>query len=81
MNENNSIFNNIISNVLNIDIKTINNNISPINTPSWDSFNALLLLSEIESEFNISINIAEFSQIKDLSDLKSVLKKYNIIID
>jgi acyl carrier protein len=81
MNENNSKFNNIISSVLNIDIKTINNSISPINTPSWDSFNAILLLSEIENEFNISINISEFALIKDLSDLKSVLKNYNIIID
>ena len=41
----------IVSRVLNID--SINENVSRNNTEEWDSFNHLLLISEIEKELGV----------------------------
>ena len=42
----------IISKVLQIPESNVDDNTSPENTENWDSFNALLLISEFEKAFN-----------------------------
>ena len=51
MNSNNQKLIKLIASVLNIDENLINDETSPKNTESWDSFNALVMVSELEAQF------------------------------
>ena len=78
MSENYQKFIRVLSNVLDIDVNTISDDTSPENTKNWDSFNALLLISELESEFKISFTMSEMYAIKNVKDIKDVLKSHKI---
>lgn len=45
----------ILSKVFQIDENQINDETSPDNTETWDSFNGLMLVSEVEEGFNIKL--------------------------
>jgi acyl carrier protein len=68
----------IISKVLQIDENKITDETSADNTETWDSFNSLMLVSEIENEFNIKLTMGEMGQIKNVADIKKILKKHEI---
>ena len=66
---------NIMSKVLNVSEKEINEKISRGNPEAWDSFNHLLLISEIEKEMKIGFTIQEVERIKKFKDLVKVIAK------
>lgn len=68
----------ILSRVLEIDEKKINDNTSPDNVDSWDSYNALLLVSELEDNFKVKFSLDEIISVKSVKDIKDVLKKHGI---
>ncbi|MGA1823454.1 MAG: acyl carrier protein [bacterium] len=68
----------IISNVLDIPEKEINDDTSPDNVESWDSFNGLMLVSELEKNYKVSFTMEEITAVKCVADIKKSLKKYNI---
>ncbi len=68
----------IIGKILNIDSTTIKDETSPENTSEWDSFNGLLLVSELEKNFNVKFDIEEIIAVKNVSDIKKSLKRHNI---
>lgn len=68
----------IIAKTLNIKIEDINDRSGPDTTESWDSFNALILVSELEKNFNVKFTIDEVVGVKNVADIKSVLKKHGI---
>ncbi len=68
----------ILSNILELDKDEINDSTSPENTPSWDSFNALVLVTELEDAFKVSFTIEEIEGVSCVGDIKECLKKYNI---
>ena len=47
----------IISKIMNVPITEINDNSGPETIERWDSYNGLLLVDELESEFNISFSL------------------------
>ena len=47
----------LLSNVLELELEEINEDTSPENTESWDSFNALVLVTELEETFNVSFTM------------------------
>lgn len=70
----------IVSRVLNIAINKINEKVSRNNTEEWDSFNHLLLISEIEKELKVKFTMLEVEQIKAFKELQEVVskkRKYN----
>jgi acyl carrier protein len=69
----------LISSVLNIDENSINNDTSPENTESWDSFNALVMVSELESEFEVQFSIDEVYSVANVEDIKNALIRHGII--
>ena len=71
----------LISSVLNIDENSINNDTSPENTESWDSFNALVMVSELESEFEVQFSIDEVYSVSNVKDIKNVLIRHGIIFN
>ncbi len=68
----------ILSKVLGVQEADINNESSPDNIESWDSFNGLMLVSELENEFKISFTIDEVVGIKNVGEIKEALIKHGI---
>ena len=68
----------LVARVLQIDKKELNDNSSPDNIPSWDSFNGLMLVSEIEKNFNVKFSLEEVINTKKFIDIKKSLKKQGI---
>lgn len=68
----------IIARVLDIPLDTINDSISPLNTPSWDSFNSIMLISELESASGVLFDISDLMNVKNVGDIKKVLDNYSV---
>jgi acyl carrier protein len=64
--------------VLQIDENQITAKTSPENTETWDSFNSLMLVSEIEDDFNVKFTMDEMMKIKNVGDIMAILKKHGI---
>ena len=75
---NNEKLNQIFSRVLDINIGDIKDIISPANTPSWDSFNTMLLVSEIENEFSIQFTMEEIFKVKCIRDMKLYIEEKGV---
>lgn len=69
----------ILSLILEIDEVDINDDTSPENTPSWDSFNALVIVTELEDAFKVSFSIEEIEGVSCFLDIKDCLIKHNIL--
>ena len=69
----------IISRVFNVPISEINDQSGPETIETWDSFNSLVLVDELESEFNIKFSVAEIVDVKDVSDIKRHLSNNGIV--
>ena len=70
----------ILSKVLKVDENKITEETSPDNVDAWDSFNSLMLVSELENEFGVKFTMNEVTGIKNAGDILKVLRKYKINI-
>ena len=70
--------NEILSQVLEVKEEEINNDTSPENVDNWDSFNGLMLVSELESNFDIKFTMNEVLEVKKVSDIKKALEKHGV---
>lgn len=68
----------ILSKVLQIDENKITDETSPDNAETWDSFNGLMLVSELENEFNVQFTMDEVMSVKCVKDIKEALKKHGV---
>ena len=68
----------IISKVFSIPISEINDESSPETIESWDSFNGLILVDELESNFNIKFSVSEIIDVKNVKDIKRHLKNHGV---
>ena len=68
----------IIAKVLGVDEALIANESGPDSIASWDSFNALLLVAELEKNFNVKFTLEEITSVKTVADIKKVLKSHGI---
>ena len=71
----------IFARVLDVDESEITDQISRENAENWDSFNHLLLITEIESEFKMCFTLNEVESIKKLQDMKHLLMDRGVRID
>ena len=69
----------IISDVMNIPIDSLNDKSGPENIKNWDSFNGLVLIDEIESKFNVKFSLEEIIDIKTIEHIEKYLKKNNAL--
>ena len=68
----------ILSKILEIDEDAITDETSPDNVETWDSFNGLMIISELEREFNIKFTMKEVTSVKRVKDIKQCLKIHGI---
>ena len=71
----------IVAKVFSIPESQVNDQSSPENIDSWDSFNGLILVDELENHFNIKFLISEIIDVKTVSDNKRHLKNHNVTLD
>ena len=64
----------IFSAVLGIDENKVTKDLSPEKVSSWDSLNAIILLTEIEKTFDTRFEYAEAMGIKNFGDVISLIK-------
>ena len=69
---------NIISKVFSVPISEINDESSPETIESWDSFNGLILVDELESNFNIKFTVSEIIDVKNVKDIKRHLNNHGV---
>ncbi|MDC0171508.1 acyl carrier protein [Candidatus Nitrosopelagicus sp.] len=71
----------IISKVFSVSESEVNEESGPENIESWDSFNGLVLVDELENYFNIKFTISEITDVKTVEDIKRHLKNHNVNLD
>ena len=71
----------IIAKVFSISESEINDESGPENIESWDSFNGLVLVDELESHFNVKFTISEIVDVKNVADIKRHLKNHKVDLD
>ena len=69
---------NIISKVFSVPISEINDESSPETIESWDSFNGLILVDELESNFNIKFSVSEIIDVQNVKDIKRHLNNHGV---
>jgi len=68
-----------IANVLKISSSTISDDSGPETIETWDSFNTLLILEELESAYDVKFSLDEVVNFKTVGDIKQSLKKHGYI--
>jgi acyl carrier protein len=68
----------LLSKILDIPKESITDETSPDNVPSWDSFNGLMMVSELESTFDVKFTMDEITAVKNVKDIKEFLKKHGV---
>ena len=68
----------IVANVLELSPEDINDDTSPDNTQNWDSLNGLMIVTELEKNFNVKFTIDEIVSVKSFADIKASLKNRGI---
>ena len=64
----------IFSSVLGISETAITDTTSPANTPSWDSMNAIVLITEIEKAFGVRFSYDEAMGVKTFADVIALVQ-------
>ena len=71
----------LLSDIFQVNKSEINNNTSPQNTKTWDSFNTLKMVLELEKEFKITMPLEDVIEIKSVKDVKNLLISKGIDLD
>ena len=73
----NNSLKNIMSNLFDISVDDINDNISTENCEQWDSLQHLNLIIAIEEEFGVSLTDDDVLKIKDFKTIIDILENFN----
>lgn len=70
----------ILAKILLIDETKISDSMSRKNVKEWDSMAHLMLVSELESAFEVTMDDEDIMEIQTVADIKKTLKKLGITI-
>ena len=54
---------------------------SPEDIENWDSYNGLLLIDELESEFNVKFTVEEVFDVHSIADIKNHLLNHGVTLN
>ena len=54
---------------------------SPEDIENWDSYNGLLLVDELESEFNVKFTVEEVFDVHSIADIQKHLVNHGVILN
>jgi len=66
----------IIGNVFNIEPENLNDSSSRDTVEEWDSMGHLIIILELEKQFNVNIAIADVMEMVSVGKIKAVLQSY-----
>ena len=67
------------ANALQIDLNIINDGLKYQSIPEWDSISHMVLINEIETNFDIIIDTDDVIDMSSVQKAKEILKKQNIL--
>jgi acyl carrier protein len=70
--------NTIVAKVFSMPESEITDESNPETIESWDSFNGLVLVDELENHFKIKFSISEITDVKNVADIKRHIKNHNV---
>jgi acyl carrier protein len=70
----------ILSSTLGVDAKVITDSSSTDTLTAWDSFTSLMLMSELENEYNVKFTMSEVREINSVQNIILLLSKHGVII-
>lgn len=68
----------ILAEVFGVKEEEISDATSPDNLSNWDSFNGLRLFEALIKEYGIKLSIEDLGEIKNVGDIKTILRKHKI---
>lgn len=68
----------VISKTLDVEKSTIKKDSSPENTPNWDSYNSFMLITDLESNFNVKFSSEEIMNVKNVEDIIKTLRTHGV---
>ena len=72
---------NIISRVMEIESSELTDESGPEDVENWDSYNGLLLVDELESEFNVKFTVEEVFDVHSIADIKKHLLNHGVTLN
>jgi len=72
---------NIISRVMEIESSGLTDESRPEDIENWDSYNGLLLVDKLESEFNVEFTVEEVFDVHSIADIKKHLLNHGVILN
>jgi len=72
---------NIISRVMEIEPSELTDESSPEDIENWDSYNGLLLVDELESEFNVKFTVEEVFDVHSVADIKKHFLNHGVVLN
>jgi acyl carrier protein len=71
----------IISKVLETPESELTDESTPESIENWDSYNGLLLVDELESEFNVKFSVEEVYDVHSIADIKRHLNNHGVVLN
>ena len=71
----------LIARVMNVPHSSINDESGPPSIENWTSFKGYVLLSELETEFNVKFTIDEAMDVKKVADIKRHLSNHGVTLN
>jgi acyl carrier protein len=71
----------IIARVMQVPVPEIDDASGPGNIEKWDSFQALVLLDDLELTFGVKFTVEEVLNIRTVGDIKKNLQNRGILLD
>ena len=68
----------VFATILDVSATQLTKHSSPKSISSWDSVNNLLLISEIEKEYGVTITIEDVYRLTSLGDVFNFIKKHKV---
>lgn len=72
------MLNEIVTKILLVEEDQITNDLSRDDVEEWDSMTHLVLISELEQEFNVVFSDDEIADVQDVGGLRNLLAKYGV---
>lgn len=72
---------NVIAKVLRVNPRKISEETTPNDIKSWDSLRNLLLITELENNYQIKFTMHDILSIKCVGDIKRCLERYGVKIE
>jgi acyl carrier protein len=71
----------VLADVLEINSGDITDETSPDTVETWDSYNGLLMVSELEDNFKVKFTMSEVRSVTTVKDIKEILVKHGVTIE